>query len=214
MDKQTLLIKMRGINKWIEENPDVTEPNMYELIDCVTELGVIARKEGIGKNENKFPEPNSDLVPLYREWNKMYKSRVSLDRARDPKFSVNVKTKLYEYFSDLNMRCCIGEFRFPGMDIDETKLNEEDRAKLLFEREECLEAIKKIGSISLYINQEKMHNPDFVYDNKSEYESLMKKVEKHEQYMPKHYKEVIADIEDNMVISVPSNPGEDDELIV
>ena len=154
MDKQTLLIKMRGINKWIEENPDVTEPNMYEMIDCVTQLGIIAKEEGIAERPNKFPEPGSDLAGLYAEWNKMYRARLSLDKAQNPDFSVNKNTNLYAYFTDLNMKCCTGEFRYP---------------KDTEQRKEFLECVRKIGSINLYINQQRAQNPDFIYDNQIEW---------------------------------------------
>lgn len=43
MNREELLFRMRAINDWISDNPNVTEPNMYEMIDCVTQLGVIAR---------------------------------------------------------------------------------------------------------------------------------------------------------------------------
>ena len=211
MNKQELLNRMENINFWIRKNPQVKEPNMYELIDCVTRLGIIARQEGVAKKENKFPEFGSELAVLYSEWNKMYKSRMSYDIASNPEFSVNNRTNLYAYFTDLNMRCCTGEFTFPGMDVDEAILSDEERGELFAQREEFLEAVRKIGSISLYINQEKQHNPDFVYDNQTEYEELIQKVGKYKEYMPKHYEVVISDIGDNMVISAPNNPGGNDD---
>lgn len=59
----------------------------------------------------KFPEPNTELAKLYAEWNKMYRARLSLDKVQSTDFSVNKNTALYAYFTDLNMRCCTGEFR-------------------------------------------------------------------------------------------------------
>lgn len=196
MDKEKLLNKMRGINGWIEQNPQITEPNMYEMIDCVTALGIIAREENVSQRPNKFPEPGSDLSELYVEWNKMYKARLGNEVVNDPKFSVNRSTNLYSYFMNLNMSCCTGEFEYP-----------ENQA----ERREFLECVRKVGSVSLYINQQRLQNPNFIYDNKEEYETLMSMVKEYERYMPAHYQAVIDDISASMVRAEPQNPGGDDE---
>ena len=196
MDKQSLLMRMRGINNWIAENPDVTEPNMYEMIDCVTTLGVIAREEGIAERPNKFPEPGSDLAELYAEWNKMYRARLSWDKVQSPDFSVNKNTNLYAYFTDLNMRCCTGEFRCPD-DISQ--------------RKEFLECVKKLGSVSLYINQQRSQNPNFIYDNQSEYSDLTDMVERYQEYLPTHSAKVLDDISASRVPVQPDNPGGDGE---
>ena len=196
MDKQSLLMRMKGINDWIAENPNVTEPNMYEMIDCVTALGVIARDEGVAEKPNKFPEPGSPLAELYSEWNKMYRARMSWDKVQSPDFSANKDTNLYAYFTDLNMRCCTGEFRFP-----------EDIAQ----RNEFLECVRKIGSVSLYINQQRLQNPNFVYDNQWEYASLANMAERYQQYLPAHATKVLDDISDSRMLEQPQNPGGDDE---
>lgn len=208
--KVELLNRMRGINGWIKENPNVTEPNMYEMIDCLTQLGILARQDGVADKPNKFPEPGSDLAILYSEWNKMHSARLSWDKVQSPEFSVNKNTNLYAYYSDLNMRCCIGEFRFPGMDVNEEELTLEERAELAKSRDEFLECVRKVGSVSLYINQQKLQNPNFVYDNKEEYEALMAGVKKYEAYMPAHYQAVIDDISRSRVREVPQNPGGDE----
>lgn len=213
-DKMELFLKMKRINEWIAENPDVTEPNMYEMIDCVTQLGIIARQEGVVDMPGRFPEAGSDLAKLYAEWNKMCKARVSWDKVQSPEFSVNKHTKLYAYFTDLNMRCCTGEFRFPGMNVDEEELSFDERAKLEEQRQEFLECVRKIGSISLYINQQRLANPNFVYDNQWEYNELMSKMEKYKMYLPAYADKVVEDISGAMHIDAPSNPGEEDDIII
>ena len=195
MNKEDLLNRMRGINGWIAENPNVTEPNMYEMIDCVTQLGIIAREQGVGDMPGKFPAAGSDLATLYAEWNKMYRARMSWDKVQAQEFSVNKTTALYAYFTDLNMRCCTGEFRYP-----------EDIAG----RKEFLECCKKIGSISLYINQQRLENPNFVYDNQAEYRDLMDMAERYKEYLPVHSDRVLEDISASRTLVQPQNPGEGD----
>lgn len=196
MNREELLNRMRGINAWIAENPDITEPNMYEMIDCVTQLGIIAREEGVRDMPGKFPAAGSDLAELYTEWNKMYRSRLSLDKVQEQNFSVNKNTALYAYFTDLNMRCCTGEFRCP-----------EDVAG----RKEFLECCKKIGSVSLYINQQRLENPNFIYDNQAEFRDLEDMVERYEEYLPAHSDRVMNDISASRVLIQPQNPGGEDE---
>lgn len=209
--RDELLNRMKGINWWISKNPNVTEPNMYEMLDCVTKLGVHARREEIAQSPNKFPDAESELSKVYVEWNKMHRARLSWERVQSSEFSVNKNTSLYAYYADLNMRCCTGEFRFPGMDVKEEELTEEERKAMLKRREEFLECVKKIGSISLYINQERAHNPNFVYDNQEEYNKLMAAVEEYEEYLPAYSDRVISDISASRVIEQPQNPGGDDE---
>ncbi len=211
MKREELLNRMRGINAWIAENPAVTEPNMYEMIDCITQLGIIAREQGVGDMPGKFPKAGSELAELYAEWNKMYRARLSLDKIQSQEFSVNKNTALYTYFTDLNMRCCTGEFRFPDMNVKGEELTEEERTELLNRREEFLECVRKIGSISLYINQERLHNPNFVYDNQEEYNKLMAAVEEYKEYLPTHFDRVISDISASRMLEQPQNPGGDDE---
>lgn len=199
MNREQLLNKMRGINNWIAENPDVTEPNMYEMIDCVTAIGVVAKEENIAQRPNRFPEAGSDLAELYGEWNKMYKSRFGSDAINNPNFSVNRGTKLYNYFMNLNMDCCTGEFAYP-----------ENEA----ERREFLECLKKVGSIDLYINQQKLQNPEFVYDNKNEYDALMEMIEKYDDYMPDYSRSVIDEIGESMIIVEKTAPDTSDDLII
>lgn len=196
MNREELLNRMRGINAWISENPDVTEPNMYEMIDCVTQLGVIAREQGVGDMPGKFPAAGSELAELYDEWNKMYRARLSWDKVQSPDFSVNKNTALYSYFTELNMRCCTGEFRYP---------------EGVAERKEFLECCKKIGSVSLYINQQRLANPNFVYDNQTEFRDLEDMAERYEQYLPAYSDRVISDISASRTLEQPQNPGGDDE---
>ena len=207
--RKKLLNRMRGINGWISENPHITEPNMYEMIGCITELGIFARKDGVAQKPNKFPESGSGLAELYAEWNKMYRARLAWDKVQSTNFSVNKKTNLYAYFTDLNMRCCIGEFRFPGMTVIEEELTVEERAELLKQRNEFLECVKKIGSVSLYINQQRLQNPNFVYYNQEEYQWLIDTAKKYEEYLPAYSSRVLADISATRVLMSPDNPGED-----
>ncbi len=180
----TLKNRMVGINNWIESNPEVKDPNMYEMIDCVTNLGVLARENKIGSRPNKFPDPEQDpeLCEVYREWHRMLKNRFGDpkdERRKDTDFPVNANTELYSYFMELNMDCCTGEFVYP-----------EDEA----ERAEYMETLKKLGSVSLFINQQARDNKGYVYDNENEYGELASKVEKYDSMLSKEAKGVFGQI--------------------
>lgn len=192
MNKEELYSKMKGINDWIEQNPDVTEPNMYEMIDCMTNLGILAKEDDVANMPGKFPAPDSKLAEVYKQWNKMHKARMGLDKVNDPNFSVNKNTALYSYYMSLNMDCCTGEFVYPE--------NEEERL-------EFLECLKKIGGVSLYINQEKLKNKDFQYDNKTEHDWTVQMSEKYSKYLPKETTKVLESIEENYVYRQNSDVG-------
>lgn len=199
MNVKQLTQKMKGINNWIEENPDVKDPNMYEMIDCVTGLGVLAREQGIGERPDKFPDAQQDpeLLTAYKEWHRMFKNRfgdVRDERRKNPNFPVNSETALYNYFMELNMDCCTGELVYPE---DET-----DRA-------EYMETLKKLGSVSLYINQQARDNKSYVYDNEREYSELSSNVDKYESMLPKSamgvFRQIKGEIERNKEVSEPDD---------
>ena len=177
--KADLKDRIQGINKWISENPDVTDPNMYEMIDCMTSVGVVAREENIANKPGKFPEQGSELYEIYKEWYKMHKSRMSKELVNDPKYPANVNTDLYKYYSELNMICCTGELPLP-----------EEESK----REEYLECLKKIGSVSLYINQQERDNSNYTYDNYNEAKWITEKSEEFRELLPISSRAVIDQI--------------------
>lgn len=177
--KEDLLSRMKGINSWISENPDITDPNMYEMIDCMTSIGVAAREEDIAHKPTKFPEEGTELFEIYKEWYKMHKSRMSRDKVEQENHPVNVNTDLYKYYSELNMICCMGDLPLP-----------EDEAK----REDYLECLKKIGSVSLFINQQERDNPKYIYDNYDEAKWINEKSQEFEGLLPKSSRTVLERI--------------------
>lgn len=219
-DKENLSATMKGINGWIEENPDVTEPNMFQMIECLTNLGIIARGEGVAQMPGKFPEKGSELASVYGEWNRMYKSRLSFDKTQEANFSVNKDTNLYRYFTDLNMRCCTGEFRSP-MDRIKSRSDEaisaEEKAKAEEETTEFNTLLCKIGSVGLYINQQKRENPKFLFDNQREFEEeiqarYLKYKDRDDCYIPREANSVIKDIMSDLELSI--NNQEKDEFSI
>ena len=74
--------------------------------------------------------------------------------------------------------------------------------------------IIKIGSVNLYINQQKLQNPNFVYDNNDEFKFIQQGAKKYEKYMPAYSRDVIEDIDKNREVTknIPEEPNGDDEI--
>ena len=192
--KDDLLPRMRGINGWISENPNVTDPNMYEMLDCVTSIGVAAREEDIANSPGKFPQKGSELYEIYKEWYKMYKARMSSEKVIDKKHPANINTNLYKYFSELNMICCTGDLPLP-----------EDKSRL----EEYLECLKKIGSINLYINQQERDNPQEVYDISEYDKTVLRNSLEFKNLLPRSAMSVIKEIQAKTKIRIVEEQQEE-----
>ena len=41
MQAMNLKNRVHGINQWVKGHPEVTDPNMYEYIDCLVQFGEI-----------------------------------------------------------------------------------------------------------------------------------------------------------------------------
>lgn len=79
------------------------------------------------------------------------------------------------------------------------------------QRNEFLECCRKIGSVSLYINQQRLENPNFVYANETEFIAVENMAKKYEEYLPAYSDRVLAGISSARVLEQPQNPCGDDE---
>lgn len=156
----SLLNRVNGINKWIEENPNVTDPNMYEIMDCTIELGKLSAEAKVGDMPNKYP-PEGELRDTRVAVSKMVNSRLSHETLKDNNSLVHYGSPLYDLFSEVNMRCLLGEYNNPQGIAGENKK----------------ELLCKLSGIGLFIEQQKRsiskgEDIDKIYNNEDEFSRL------------------------------------------
>lgn len=155
-----LLNRIKGINKWIVETPEITDPNMFEIMECTVELGKIARAAGVGDLPGKYPQ-EGELLELYKVHSDMVNYRISFEEVSNPNSLVYYKKPLYELFSEILMRSKIGEYH------DLEGIAGQNKKELL-----C-----RLAGVGLYIEQQKraVKNGEIIgkiYDNKDEFERI------------------------------------------
>lgn len=167
---EALTNRFKGINSWIEANKE-TDPNFYEMIDCMVEYGKLAKQydkyyqkagyptfdDGSGEKEAthyhlalvspKLKEAQSELAKM---WNL---------RENSPFFADET---VREFTSELSMRTHIAEYTVP-----EDKEIERLKKEIL-----C-----KTAGIYFYIWQVKQTNPNYQYDNVEEWNNLLQAYE-------------------------------------
>lgn len=167
---EALANRFKGINSWIEANKD-TDPNFYEMIDCMVEYGKLAKlydkyyqKTGYptyedGSEEKEATHYNLTLVsPKLKEAQSELAKMWSL-RENSPFFTDETVRK---FISELSMRTYIAEYNVP-----EDKETERLKKEIL-----C-----KTAGIYFYIWQVKQTNPDYQYDNEEEWNNLLQAYE-------------------------------------
>lgn len=155
-----LLKRIKGINKWIVENPDVKDPNMFEIMDCTVELGKLARSAGVGDLPGKYPQ-EGELLELYKAHSEMVNHRLSFEEVGNPNSLVYYEKPLYELFSEILMRSKIGEYH------DLEGLAGQNKKELL-----C-----RLAGVGLYIEQQKRavkngEHIEKIYDNEAEFQRI------------------------------------------
>ena len=162
--------RFRGINNWIENNIN-TDPNFYEMTDCMVEYGKLAKLYDNYYKENGYPKIDTGtekidashyelvlvtpkLKEAQQELSKMWKLRGN---------SLFFKDEVAKKFiSELSMRTQIAEYIIPeDKEIDKLKK----------------EILCKTAGIYFYIWQVKQTNPDYQYDNVEEWNHLLQAYE-------------------------------------
>lgn len=161
-----LAMRYKGINDWIKANSD-TDPNFYEMTDCLVEYGRLTAQWDKFFEENGYPVMKfedgkegkathyhiPDIVPEVKaarnQLNEMWYAR------RDHAFFKDETAR--DFWTELMYRAHIAEYREP-----------ENRAVAVSKKN----ALCKAAGVYLYIWQEKQKNPNFQYDNMSEWEQL------------------------------------------
>ncbi len=149
-----ILIKVQNINNWIKENPNVTDANMWEITNYLTEVGWILsdlRKDSHDYDTNELP---SNTETLINEIKFMLLSRK--EYLNDFTNFLGIKALWEDYLK----RVFTGNIEYNNSEID-------NQVKELL----C----KEMGVLG-YIYGVKRNEPDYQYDNKLEFEEMQEKL--------------------------------------
>lgn len=164
-----LYIRLTNINNWIKDNPQVKEPNMYEIVNCWCEYGECLYSLRKYYDENGYPiivdrEGNSKEETHYNVWRLDEEAKKCGDSLKEMGILRNldnhdfVKNEIvHKFLTDLQYHVVIGEYDVPKNPVI-------GRIKK--------ELLCKIMSVPLYIWQTKRSEPDYQYDNASEWMML------------------------------------------
>ena len=148
-----LEVNIKNINRWIENNPQVNEPNVYEIADCNIRFAEIVSKfkKCNGFNDRALlidlvnREP--DILECYNQLNKMDSLR---HISSHPFFQIPEVREVYS-----SIKKCQENGNY--------ELSNDDSFNIIKG-----EAIKKALSVSFYIWQVRQKEPNYVFDNISE----------------------------------------------
>lgn len=161
----SLTARLKGINNWIEEN-EKTDPNFYEMVDCMVEYGTLASQydlyfQHVGyptiiKDEEETEATHYDLTTIASKLREaqMEEAKMWSLRNSSPFFNDDV---VRDFVTELSMRSQIAEYNIP--------------------KDKEIEALKKqilakTAGIYFYIWQTKQNEPEYQYDNVEEWKGL------------------------------------------
>ena len=167
---QNLKNRVAGINNWIQGNPQVTDPNMYEYTQVLVEFGEILAQADEYYKKNGYPE-NIDVqgghyeisykVAEFNEVNEEIKKLVKLRNLNNRnESSTHLFTSVPEvrkFLTELEKRIFSSEYIIPN-NLDIKKIKKEILCK-------CM-------GIAFYIWNTKRNEPEYIYDNINEFEML------------------------------------------
>lgn len=171
--------RIAGINKWIKDNPDVTAPNMYEITDCMIEVGEAFNKKlkcygkDVVRNYNisTIDDENKNCTKQFLEMLKLREAGID-DFLKSNKSASKLFNELYDTTLE-------GHYIIP-------KENPYIKKELL----------DKLMGVMFYIYQVKQTNPNYEYDNRKEFEEMKEmfdiyKSEETDKYGQLQYKDSI-----------------------
>ena len=167
---QNLKNRVAGINNWIQGNPQVTDPNMYEYTQVLVEFGEILAQADEYYKKNGYPE-NIDVqgghyeisykVAEFNEVNEEIKKLVNLRNLNNiqgnPDNSFTSMPEVRDFLTELEYRAYTADYKIPE-DIEIAKIKKEILCK-------CM-------GIAFYIWNTKRSEPEYIYDNINEFEML------------------------------------------
>ena len=149
-----VLIKVQNINKWIKENPNVSDANMWEIMNYLTELGWILSDLRKGSQEYETNVLPSSIEALNNEIKFMLLSRK--EYLNDFTNFLGIKALWEDYLK----KVFTGNIEYNNSEIDN----------------QLKELLCKEMGVLCYIYGVKRNEPDYLYDNKLEFEEMKEKI--------------------------------------
>ena len=149
-----VLIKVQNINKWIKENPNVSDANMWEIMNYLTELGWILSDLRKGSQEYETNVLPSSIETLNNEIKFMLLSRK--EYLNDFTNFLGIKALWEDYLK----KVFTGNIEYNNSEIDN----------------QVKELLCKEMGVLCYIYGVKRNEPDYLYDNKLEFEEMKEKI--------------------------------------
>lgn len=167
---QNLKNRVAGINNWIQEHQEVTEPNMYEYTQVLVEFGEILSEADEYYKKHGYPEnidaqsghyEISHKVAEFNEVNEEIKKLVNLRNLNNiqdnPDIIFTSVPEVRDFLTELEYRTYTADYKIPN-DLEIAKIKKEILCK-------CM-------GIAFYIWNTQRKEPEYIYDNKNEYEML------------------------------------------
>ena len=165
----SLVNRVNGINSWIKANPNITDPNAYEIMDCNIQFAeIIAKLKAYYIEAGEIPADLDKtngimatvnfLAAVHPEIEKGYNALGTMDDLRSiaihPFFTTTEAEEMY-----CSIKAC------------------QDNANYIIPADEGMRRIKrellcKSMSVPFYIWQVHRNEPDYQYDNITEFESM------------------------------------------
>lgn len=153
-ETQNLTQRVIGINNWIKSNPQVTDPNAYEIMDCNVSLAEIFSEYSSFDNSKVL----QNIAIKHPEIESCYFGVVEMDELRD--------TAHHPFFQGQEAKALYAAVKKSqiSMDYDIPEDIETRRIKK--------ELLCKSMSVPFYIWQVQRTEPEYEYDNITEFNSM------------------------------------------
>ena len=159
LQAQMLTVRINNIINWIRENPN-TDPNYYEIMDCYVDYATLVSAANDYYATNGYPSfyggvsTRHQIVEFDPVIRTLHNSMKELLKLREMLSSFRNEEEVNEFMDAFYFRASGGEYLVPQNPI------------LAQIKKEIL---CKSMSISFYIRQEKRKDPNYKYDNMSEF---------------------------------------------
>lgn len=167
---QNLKNRVVGINNWVQEHPKVTEPNMYEYTQVLVDFGEILAKADEYYKIHGYPEnvdaqgghyEISHKVVEFNEVNEEIKKLAKLRNLNNiqgnPDTIFTSVPEVRDFLTELEYRIYTADYKIPN-DPEIERIKKEILCK-------CM-------GIAFYIWNTQRKEPEYIYDNKKEFEML------------------------------------------
>lgn len=160
--------KMEGINNWIRNNPLITDPNVYEIMDCNVQYAECISRLNTYYKENGYPKIETkegtrvatkyDLPTLHPSIGDCFFKIVEMENLR--------KITTHPFLTQPEPNSLLCSIKASAMAAEYEIPNDPAIARIK------RETICKSMSVPFYIWQVKRTEPDYQYDNQEEFNQM------------------------------------------